>query len=207
LGYQAGINITTSSNNIEIGNQANPADTGTIRIGTPGSHTSTYIAGITGSAVSGADVVVNGSGLPGVVVSSARYKRDIRDMADSTDRLMKLRPVTFRYKNDPDAVTQYGLVAEEVERVYPELVVHDSQGKVESVRYSMLSAMLLNELQKRSAQLDRVTAQVSAMKIELNASREREHAQQTAFEHRLSILEHREQARVESRTLAAAFAK
>jgi len=84
--------------------------------------------------VSGSDVVVNGIGKLGVVVSSARYKRDINDMGASTDALMKLRPVTFIYKDDQQGVKQYGLVAEEVQQVYPELVVHDEQGKVQSVR-------------------------------------------------------------------------
>jgi Chaperone of endosialidase len=81
------------------------------------------------------------------VVSSARYKRDIRDMDTSSNDLMKLRPVTFRYKDDRQGIKQYGLVAEEVARVYPELVSYD-HGKVESVHYLTLTAMLLNELQK-----------------------------------------------------------
>src|SRR5882757_7216511 len=78
--------------------------------------------------------ILNGSGKLGVVVSSARYKRDIKDMGTTTDGLMKLRPVTFAYKGDEQGVKQHGLVAEEVEKVYPELVVHDGAGQVESVR-------------------------------------------------------------------------
>ncbi len=118
--------------------------------------------------MTGSDVVVSGSGRLGVVVSSARYKRDIRDMAGTTDHLMKLRPVTFRYKSDPDSVTQYGLVAEEVARVYPELVVRDSQGQVESVRYSMLSAMLLNELQKQTRENRQQSEKVAQLEARLS---------------------------------------
>src|SRR5262249_44673192 len=149
VGYGAGINLTTGSSNIEIGNGGAAADSKIIRIGTQGTQVGTFIAGIRGSAVTGADVVVNGAGKLGVVASSARYKKDIKDMGASTDSLMKLRPVTFKYRNDKQGITQYGLVAEEAEKVYPELVTYDADGKVETVRYSMLTAMLLNELQKQ----------------------------------------------------------
>ena len=148
IGYTAGYNLTTGSYNIVIGTNGAAGDDKTIRIGTQGTHISTFIAGINGSAVTGADVVVNGSGRLGVVASSARFKKDIDDMNATTDNLMKLRPVTFKYRDDAQGVTQYGLVAEEVEKVYPELVTYDADGKVESVRYSMLTSMLLNELQK-----------------------------------------------------------
>jgi len=143
--------------------------------------------------VTGSDVVVNGSGQLGVVVSSARYKSDISDMGASTNALMKLRPVTFRYKSDPQAVKQYGLVAEEVEQVYPELVVHDEAGKVQSVRYSMLTSMLLNELLKQ--------------KKELKASRERENAMRASFEARLSKIEQVMAAKDGNRNIAAAFSQ
>src|SRR5262249_46284988 len=113
LGYGAGVNLTTSNNNIEIGSGGASADDRVIRIGTQGTQTSTYIAGISGSNVSGPDVVVNGSGRLGIVLSSARYKKDIRDMGTTTDGLSKLRPVTFKYQSDERGITQYGLVAEE----------------------------------------------------------------------------------------------
>src|SRR5260221_1924023 len=125
----------------------------------------------------------------GVVVSSARYKRDIREMGNSTDSLMKLRPVTFVYKGDHEGVKQYGLVAEEVEQVYPELVVHDADGKIQSVRYSMLTSMLLNELQKQvkanrqqAEQIDRLNKQLADLKAGHDLQR-------TSFEERLTTLE------------------
>jgi hypothetical protein len=111
VGLNAGYNPTAGNNNIEIGNVGVAADTNTIRVGTQGTQTKTFVAGIAGSAVSGSDVVVNGSGQLGVVVSSVRYKRDVNDMGSSTDGLMNLRPVTFRYKSDPQAIKQHGLVA------------------------------------------------------------------------------------------------
>src|SRR5262249_42849472 len=153
LGFGAGINVTTGSSNIEIGNGGSAADTKVIRIGTQGTQTSTFIAGISGSSVTGADVVVNGSGRLGVVASSMRYKKDIKTMGAASKGLMKLRPVTFKYKTDGNGTTQYGLVAEEVQNVYPELVTYDADGRIETVRYSMLTSMLLNEVQKQSAEL------------------------------------------------------
>ena len=162
-----------------------------------------FIAGITTSSVTGADVVVNGSGRLGVVTSSARYKRDINDMGASTDQLLKLRPVTFRYKDDPQAIKQYGLVAEEVAKVYPELVVHDEDGKVQSVRYSMLTSMLLNELQKearvnqqQAELIERLNSRIAQHKVSteqrvarLEAEREKDAAKRAALEARLASLE------------------
>ena len=173
-------------------------------IGADGAQKNTYIAGIFGTNIfSGCDVAVESDGLLGCAYSSARYKRDIHDMGRLSEGLMKLRPVTFRYKDDPERTRQYGLVAEEVARVYPELVVRDAAGKVESVSYWMLSSMLLNELQKRSAQLGRLSAQMAEMK----ASHERElGAMRTAFEARLSKLEAME-SKGGNRNLAAAFSR
>ncbi len=91
-------------------------------------------------------------------MSWARYKHDIRDMGDKSTALLKLRPVSFRYNNDPAGTLQYGLVAEEVAKIYPELVVYGPDGKVMTVRYSMLSAMLLNELQKQNGELQKQRA-------------------------------------------------
>jgi Chaperone of endosialidase len=120
-----------------------------IRIGTQGTHTRTLIAGINNSPVFGSPVLVNAFGRLGIQTSSARFKRDIRDMDDASGGLMKLRPVTFRYNEDPAGTLQYGLIAEEVARVYPELVTYADDGKPQSVAYQMLPAMLLNEMQKQ----------------------------------------------------------
>src|SRR5262249_36799224 len=130
LGANGGFNSTTGSNNIDIGNTGVAAESGTIRIGSQGTQTKTFLAGIFSSMVTGDAVVVSSTGQLGIVMSSARYKRDIRAMGSSSEELMKLRPVTFRYRNDPSQQRQYGLVAEEVARVYPDLVSHDADGKV-----------------------------------------------------------------------------
>ena len=97
------------------------AESNTIRIGTQGTQTKAFVAGIFGSGVTGtaAAVVVSNTGQLGIVTSSARYKRDIHNMDAASSNLMKLRPVTFRYKDDPTGGRQYGLIAEEVARVYP----------------------------------------------------------------------------------------
>ncbi|MDO8433884.1 MAG: tail fiber domain-containing protein [Candidatus Binatus sp.] len=203
IGFQAGFFLTTGSNNIDLGNRGVAADAATIRLGTQGTQTATFIAGIAGSSVTGSDVVVNGSGRLGIIVSSARYKRDIHDMGTSTDALMKLHPVTFIYKGDQQGVRQYGLVAEEVDQVYPELVVHDPDGKVESVRYSMLSSMLLNELQKETRknqeQADRIAR--------LEANHQRDAAMRIAIEQRLAKLEHTVLAAHRSSKVQTAFNK
>ncbi len=133
LGYMAGYNLTTGSNNIDIGNVGVAAESNKIRIGTQGTQTATYIAGIYPTVVSGDAVVVSTTGQLGIVMSSARYKRDIHDMDAASSNLMKLRPVTFRYKNDPAGTLQYGLVAEEVAKLYPDLVSYGPDGKIETV--------------------------------------------------------------------------
>lgn len=99
-------------------------------------------------------VLISGTGQLGIAVSSARYKKDVRDMADASDRLLELRPVTFRYKDHPDDPTQFGLIAEEVEKILPELVFHDAAGKPETVLYQELPAMLLNEVQKQQRKIE-----------------------------------------------------
>ena len=105
-------------------------------------------------------MVIDANGKLGIVMSSARYKRDIRDMDAKSAGLLKLHPVTFRYRSDPAGVLQYGLVAEEVAKIYPELVTYGSDGNVMAVRYLMLSAMLLNELQKQTGMNERQGAQL-----------------------------------------------
>ncbi len=206
LGYNAGTNVTTASYDIYIGHAGYVAEGHTIRIGTQGTfQTQAFIAGISGTNIptGGTDVVVNSSGKLGVVVSSARFKRDIRDMGQASGKLMSLRPVTFRYKEDSTGTIQYGLVAEEVARVYPELVTYGADGKIETVRYSMLTGMLLNELQKQTRENARQAAQIA----ELKAARDRDRAQRAAFEARLSALEQTTQARNGGHKLAVAFGR
>ena len=123
-------------------------DSFTIRVGD--FQTKTFIAGISGATVTGTAVVVNSSGQLGVAASSQRFKQNIQTMGDASDTLLALRPVTFQYKPDldPKGIPQFGLVAEEVEKVNPDLVARDEQGKPYTVRYEAVNAMLLNEFLK-----------------------------------------------------------
>ncbi len=160
LGQEAG-SQTTGSNNIEIGNMGLAGDSGTIRIGDTVTHTSTYIAGINGvTSSNGVAVYINSNGQLGTVTSSRRFKKDIKSMGSKSDKLMNLHPVTFRYKED-GSVLQYGLIAEEVAKVAPDLVQYDKQGKPFTVRYHLLTPMLINELQKERAARKALEAKVS----------------------------------------------
>jgi uncharacterized coiled-coil protein SlyX len=149
LGVNAGSAITGSSN-IDIGNVGVANDSGKIRIGTKGTHDGTFIAGISGIAVNGTQVVVNSNGKLGVAASSARFKKAIKPMDKTSEALHQLQPVTFYYKGDidPNGIPQFGLVAEQVEKVDPNLVVRDEEGEVMTVRYEAVNAMLLNEFLK-----------------------------------------------------------
>jgi hypothetical protein len=167
VGADAGENVTTGNNNIEIGNPGVATDQNTIRIGAKGTQTRALIAGIYTSPVYGSPVYVNANGRLGVAVSSARYERDIHDMGDASARLLQLRPVSFRYKQDPKGTLQYGLIAEEVERVYPELVTRDDDGKVMGVRYDVIPALLLNEMLKQARDNQRKDARIVALQKQL----------------------------------------
>jgi trimeric autotransporter adhesin len=150
LGINAGFNLTTGSNNIDIGNVGVAGESKKIRIGTAGMQTAAFIAGIRGVAVTGAAVFVSSSGQLGVAPSSERFKQDIHSMDKTSEAILALKPVTFRYKHelDPEGIPQFGLVAEQVEKVNPDLVARDADGKVYTVRYEAVNAMLLNEFLK-----------------------------------------------------------
>jgi hypothetical protein len=151
LGYEAGYKVTTGSSNIDIGSQGTNEDGGSIRIGVQGTQNQAFVAGVFGTtATGGVPVYVTSTGQLGTLSSSAKFKRDIQDMGAASDALLALRPVTFKYKTeiDPAGTPQFGLIAEEVEKVSPDLVVHNADHQVYSVRYEAVNAMLLNEFQK-----------------------------------------------------------
>jgi hypothetical protein len=159
LGYNAGSSLTTGNYNIDIGNVGVAGEAGTLRIGTPGMQNVAYVAGIYGVTVpNGVGVIINSNGQLGTVQSSARFKEQIQPMEKASEAILALEPVTFRYKQDfdPDGVPQFGLVAEQVEKVNPDLVTRDEGGKVMTVRYDAVNAMLLNEFLKehRKAQVE-----------------------------------------------------
>jgi hypothetical protein len=187
LGNGAGSNLRTGDNNIYIYDPGIDPESNTIRIGTVGTQTATFIAGISGTAVTGAAVVVNSNGQLGVAASSARFKDEITPMNDASEAILALRPVTFRYKPEIDAkrTPQFGLVAEDVAKVNPDLVARDREGKPFTVRYEAVNAMLLNEFLKEHAafvaeqrkveqlekQLQRLTAGLAKVSAQLEANK------------------------------------
>jgi hypothetical protein len=168
VGRQAGLNPTASANSIFIGNQGLAADTTTIKIGTQGTQTTTFIAGISGATIanSAAVVIDTSTGQLGTVLSSRRYKEDIRPMDDVSASLLELRPVTFRYKKpfgDSSKPLQYGLIAEEVAEAMPYLAVFNEHGHPETVKYHELPTFLLGAYQRQhriiAAQAGRIETQ------------------------------------------------
>jgi uncharacterized coiled-coil protein SlyX len=168
IGYLAGQNLTNGSNNIDIGANVlgNASEANTIRIGKQGTQRSTFIAGIYPTAVSGTAIVVNSNGKLGVAASSARFKEQIKPMDNVSEAILSLKPVTFRYRKevDPDATLQFGLVAEDVDKIHPELVVHDQQANPYTVRYDAVNAMLLNEFLKEHRNVTQQQSTIAELK-------------------------------------------
>jgi len=172
LGVGAGGALTTGSNNIDIGNTGVAGEANKIRIGTVGTHNAAFIAGISGSAITGTPVVVNANGRLGVASSSQRFKDEIKPMEKTSEAVLALRPVTFRYKLevDPERASQFGLVAEEVEKVNPDLVARDADGKIYTVRYEAVNAMLLNEFLKEHRKVEQQEATIAQLKQDFRAT-------------------------------------
>ena len=198
LGLNAGLNNTTGSSDIYIGNEGPTSGTesNTIRIGgNPlyGPQTAAYILGIYGSTSSGGiPVYVNSNGQLGTSSSSLRFKEQVRDMGDSSNALMKLRPVTFLYKPEyanGERTLQYGLIAEEVAKVYPDLVAYDNDGKPYTVRYQYLATMLLNEVQKQYHHTEAQAELIKAQQREIEDLKQQLQVQNATLQQRLSRLE------------------
>jgi Chaperone of endosialidase len=172
LGWGAGANITTGNNNIDIFSSGETGDDSIIRIGIAGLHTATYIAGISGATASGGvPVFVNSSGQLGTLTSSARFKDEIKPMDQASEAILALKPVTFRYKKeiDPKSIPQFGLVAEDVAKVNPDLVVRDGKGELYTVRYEAVNAMLLNEFLKEHRKNEEQQATIAQLKSGMEA--------------------------------------
>jgi hypothetical protein len=175
IGHLSGSNLTTGDNNLCILHPGVAGETNTLRIGTPGVHGATYIAGIRGvTSAGGIAVYVDANGRLGTATSSRRFKEDIRDIAEQSDVLMQLRPVSFVYKSeiDPERRAQFGLIAEEVGEVAPNLVVYGDDGQAQTVRYHFLVPMLLNEAQKDRQKIRDLEARLERLEALLaNGSR------------------------------------
>jgi hypothetical protein len=161
VGFSAGQTATTGSNNIYLG--ANvlgvAGESNTMYLGKIGVQTKALIAGVRGITTGAGDaipVVIDSNGQLGTISSSIRFKEDIHDMADASRRMLKLRPVTFRYTQayiNGAKPIQYGLIAEEVADAFPELAVRGADGQVETVHYETLNVLLLNEVQRQQSEL------------------------------------------------------
>ena len=172
VGLNAGTNLSSGASNIYLG--ANvlglATESNTMYLGKVGTQTKTLIAGVRGITTASATaipVLIDANGQLGTVSSSVRFKRDIHDMADASHRLFDLRPVTFRYTkpySDGSQPVQFGLVAEEVAAVFPELAVPDAEGRVETVHYETLNVLLLNEVQHQQRQIDDLKRELSEVR-------------------------------------------
>ena len=164
LGSGAGASATTGSNNVYVGAGMQ---------GVAGESDACYVKSIFGqTSATGIPVLINSNNKLGTTMSSKRFKKEIRPMDKASDSLPALKPVTFHYKEeiDPTGTTQFGLVAEQVEKVHPDLVVRDAERKPYSVRYDQVNAMLLNECLKAHSKMEEQEATIDHLKQELQAT-------------------------------------
>jgi Chaperone of endosialidase len=162
LGHGAGFNIT-GNGNVDIGDGVG---------GVAGENNTTRIRNIGNTPLMGQMVVVDSTGKLGYVVSSRRYKEEIKPMDKDSEALFALKPVTFRYKGDidPAHVKMFGLIAEEVAEVNPDLVVRNAKGEVDTIRFDSINAMLLNELPKENRKVQEMEVIVAQQKKDFEAT-------------------------------------
>ena len=172
LGASAGM-YPHGNDNIHIGHPGFETDSGVIRIGYPEFQIATFVAGIRGVTTgqnNAVPVVIDSTGQLGVISSSRRYKEDIADMGDASARLEALRPVTFHYKKayaNGEKPVQFGLIAEEVAEVFPELAVRNDAGQPETVKYQDLVPLLLNEFLKEQRHAKTLETELRSENAEL----------------------------------------
>jgi hypothetical protein len=202
LGFGAGANLTTGNNNLYISNIGVAAEANIIRVGTEvavidpfgvmhPAHTATYIAGISeADAIGGDTVFVTSEGKLGTVSvpSSARFKEDIKSMDNASEALFSLKPVTFRYKKelDPKGMLQFGLMAEDVLKVAPDLVKRDRDGKLQTVRYDQVNAMLLNEFLKEHRKVEALKSRIEKQEASVSELKSIVAQQRKGFESELA---------------------
>jgi hypothetical protein len=176
LGASAGANLTFGFNNIDIGNQGIANEKRTIRIGTNRTQQATFIAGIRGTTTASMDavpVVIDSESQLGTVSSSARFKDEIKPMNKASETILGLKPVTFHYKSDTTGTAQFGLIAEEVAKANPDLVVRDEKGEIYTVRYDAVNAMLLNEFLKEHEKAQEEHAKVDELQATVGQQQSR----------------------------------
>ena len=182
LGVNAGLFLTTGSDNIDIGNAGLAGESSTIRIGNSNidGQNRAFIVGIRGVTTGNADavpVVIDSDGQLGTVSSSRRFKKEIKPMEQASEAILSLKPVTFHYKSDKSGTPQFGLIAEEVAEVSPDLVVRDKNGEIYTVRYDAVTAMLLNEFLKehnrvgdQQSKIEQQEATITQLRKDLQAT-------------------------------------
>jgi predicted ribosome quality control (RQC) complex YloA/Tae2 family protein len=163
LGFNAGNNLTTGSGNVCIGSGV---------LGVAGESNTTRIKNVYASVASGRAVYVNSDNKIGTLVSSRRFKEEIKSMDKASEAILALKPVTFHYKKEiePNGAIMFGLIAEEVEKVNPDLVARDDQGKPYTVRYDAVNAMLLNEFLKQHAKVQEQEAMNAQQRKDFQAT-------------------------------------
>jgi hypothetical protein len=181
LGDSAGASLTTGNSNIDIGNVGVAGESNTTRVGDPARQTATFIAGIRDVTTGNGDaitVVIDSAGQLRTMSSSRRFKKEIKPMDQTSESILGLKPVTFHYKSDAKSTPQFGLIAEDVEKVNPDLVARDAEGKVYTVRYEAVNAMLLNEflkehrkVQELEKQVEKLTAGLQKVSAEVEVSK------------------------------------
>jgi len=173
IGALAGQSLTTGSNNIDIGANVlgKAGESAKIRIGKQGTQNGTFIAGIYNIAEPATTsvikpVYINSNGQLGTAppASSARFKTNIKAMDKTSEAILSLKPVTFEYKNDEEGTPQFGLIAEEVAKLNPDLVVRDDTGEIYTVRYEAVNAMLLNEFLKEHRNVAEQQSEIAELK-------------------------------------------
>ena len=168
MGFSAGGNLTTGSNNIDIGNLGVAGEANKIRIGKQGTQNGTFVAGIYNIAEPVASgikpVYINSNGQLGTAppASSQRFKEHIAPMGKTSEAILGFKPVRFNYKSDKENTPQFGLLAEEVAKVDPDLVVRDDNGEIYTVRYDAVNAMLLNEFLKEHRKVEEQSVLIAA---------------------------------------------
>jgi trimeric autotransporter adhesin len=185
VGTQALISNMTGSNNIGIGFDAGAnvfTASDVICIGSRGSDVSntTWVDNIYGVPTQSGttmQVIVSDNGQLGTVASSERFKKDIASMDEASEAILSLRPVTFHYKTDTKGTPQFGLIAEEVAKVSPALVLPDKEGKPYTVRYEAVNAMLLNEFLKEHHKVSEQEAIIMQLRAELRSTATRQQKQ------------------------------
>ena len=169
LGDLAGVDLTTGNGNIIVGNRGLAGDADTIRIGRA-THTTCYISGIRDVMTGAGDaipVVIDSASQLGTVSSSKRFKRGIKPMNNTSEAILGLQPVTFQYTSDKTNRPQFGLIAEQVAEINPNLVVRNSDGEIYTVRYDAVNAMLLNEFLKEHKKVEKLEAALDAVNARL----------------------------------------